>query len=43
MDAAILMRLKELELENQKLKEMYADMSLEYKGLKDIVKNRFSR
>ena len=37
MDAAALKRLKELEAENQKLKEMYADLSLEHKVLKDIV------
>jgi putative transposase len=37
MDAAALKRLKELEAENQKLKEMYAELSLEHKVLKDIV------
>ena len=37
MDTAALIRLKELEAENQKLKEMYADLSLEHKVLKDIV------
>jgi putative transposase len=43
MDAAALKRLKELEAENQKLKEMYADLSLEYKVLKDIVEKKLSR
>ena len=32
MDAATLKRLKELEAENRKLKEMYADLSLEHKA-----------
>ena len=36
-------RLKELEAENQKLKEMYADLSLEHKVLKDIVEKKLSR
>ena len=40
MDAAALKRLKELEAENQKLKEMYADLSLEHKVLKDIVEKK---
>lgn len=43
MDAAALKRLKELEAENQKLKEMYADLSLEHKVLKDIVEKKLSR
>jgi putative transposase len=43
MDAAALKRLKELEGENQKLKEMYADLSLEHKVLKDIVEKKLSR
>jgi len=40
MDAAALKRLKELEAENQKLKEMYADLSLEHQVLKDIVEKK---
>ena len=40
MDAAALKRLKELEAENQKLKEMYADVSLEHKVLKGIVEKK---
>ena len=43
MDAIALKRLKELEAENQKLKEMYADLSLEHKVLKDIVEKKLSR
>ena len=31
------------EAENQKLKEMYADLSLEHKVLKDIVEKKLSR
>ena len=37
LDVSQLKRLKELEEENRKLKEMYADLSLEYKFLKDVV------
>ena len=43
LDAAALKRLKELEEENRKLKEMYADLSLEHKVLKDIVEKKLSR
>ena len=43
MDATALKRLKELEAENQKLKEMYADLSLEHKVLKEIVEKKLSR
>ena len=35
--------LQELEAENQKLKEMYVDLSLEHKVLKDIVEKKLSR
>ena len=41
MDATALKRLKELETENQKLKEMYADLSLEHKVLKEIVEKKW--
>jgi putative transposase len=40
MDASSLKRLKELEEENRKLKQMYADISLEYKALKDILEKK---
>ena len=37
LDGSQRKRLKELEEENRKLKEMYADLSLEYKFLKGVV------
>lgn len=37
MDASALKRLKELEEENRKLKQMYANLSLEHEVLKEIV------
>lgn len=40
MDVSQLKRLKELEEENKKLKQMYADLSLDYKLLKDIVEKK---
>ncbi len=40
MDTSQLKRLKELEDENRKLKQMYADISLEYKVLKDILEKK---
>jgi len=40
MDASALKRLKELEEENQRLKQMYADLSLEHQALKDIVQKK---
>jgi putative transposase len=40
MDAAALKRLKELEAENRRLKQMYADISLENRVLKDIVEKK---
>jgi putative transposase len=40
MDANALKRLKELEEENRRLKHMYADLSLEYTVLKDIVEKK---
>ena len=35
-----LKRLKELEEENRRLKQMYADLSLEHQALKDIVQKK---
>jgi len=35
-----LKRLKELEAENLKLKEMYAELSLEHKFLKDVLEKK---
>ena len=37
MDVSQLKRLKELEAENSKLKQMYAELSLDHKMLKEIV------
>jgi putative transposase len=41
MDASQLKRLKELEEENRKLKQMYADISLDSVMLKDILGKKF--
>ena len=43
MEVSHLRRLKELEEENRKLKQMYADLSLEHKVLKDIVEKKLSQ
>jgi len=40
MDASALKRLKELEEENRRLKQMYANLSLEHQVLKDIVEKK---
>jgi putative transposase len=40
MDASTLKRLKELEEENRRRKQMYADLSLEHKALKDLVEKK---
>jgi putative transposase len=40
MEASDIKRLKELESENQRLKQMYADISLEHRILKDIVEKK---
>lgn len=39
MDSAMLRKYKELERENAKLKQMYADLSLDHRILKDVVEN----
>jgi putative transposase len=33
-------RLKQLEEENRRLKQMYAELSLDYKILKDVIKKK---
>jgi putative transposase len=43
MDVAELKRLKELEAENRKLKEMYADLSLKHEAPKGIVEKKLPR
>jgi putative transposase len=40
LNGAQLKRLKELEEENRKLKEMYADLSLEHKFLQDVLQKK---
>ena len=40
MTASDIKRLKELEDENRRLKQMYADMSLENRALKDIIEKK---
>ncbi len=40
MDVSALKRLRELEEENRRLKQMYAELSLEHKALKDIVEKK---
>ena len=37
MDASDIRKLKEFENENRRLKQMYANLSLEHKALKDVV------
>lgn len=41
MEKQELKRLKELEKENTKLKQMYADVSLDNKMLKDVLSKKF--
>ena len=40
MEAADIKRLKELQDENRRLKQMYADMSLENRALKEIIEKK---
>ena len=40
MEASDIKRLKELETENQRLKQMYADLSLENRVLKDVIEKK---
>ena len=37
MTASDIKKLKELEVENRRLKQMYADLSLQHEALKDVV------
>jgi putative transposase len=43
MSVSDLKRLKELEEENRRLKQMYANLSLEHAALKDIIEKKLSR
>lgn len=40
MEASDIKRLKDLEAENRKLKQMYANLSLEHEVLKDIIEKK---
>ena len=40
MEASDINRLKELEEENRRLKQMYADLSLENRALKDVIEKK---
>jgi putative transposase len=40
MEASDVKRLKSLEDENQKLKQMFADLSLDHKILKDVIEKK---
>jgi putative transposase len=40
MEASDIVRLKELEEENRRLKQMYADLSLENRALKDVIERK---
>ena len=40
MEASDIKRLKELEEENRRLKQMYAELSLDHKILKDIIEKK---
>lgn len=40
MDVGSLKRLKELEVENNRLKKMYADVSLQRDALKDLIEKK---
>ncbi len=41
MEAHDLKRLKELEEENRKLKQMYAELAMDNKVLKDVISKKF--
>jgi putative transposase len=40
MDSSHIKRLKELEEENRRLKQMYADIALDNKILKDVIEKK---
>ena len=40
MEVSDIKRLKELEEENRRLKQMYADLSLENRALKDVIERK---
>jgi putative transposase len=40
MEASDIRRLKELEEENRRLKQMFANLSLEHAALKDVIEKK---
>ena len=40
MEASDIKRLKDLEAENRRLKQMYANLSLEHEALKDVIEKK---
>ena len=40
MESSDIKRLKDLERENRRLKQMYADLSLENRALKDVIEKK---
>ena len=40
MEASDIKRMRELEYENARLKQMYADLSLENRALKDVIEKK---
>lgn len=43
MSVSELKRMKELEEENRRLKQMYADLSLQHQVLKDIIEKKLPK
>lgn len=43
MEISHLKRLRELEIENNRLKRMYADVSIENNALKDVIEKKLPR
>ncbi len=41
MEAADIKKIKDLEDENRRLIQMYTDLSLEYRALKDVIEKNF--
>ena len=41
MEASQVKRLRDLEEENRRLKQMYADLSLDHRILKDVLEKKF--